>query len=126
MKFDHPSIVIESPAPGHFVIRGHNPRPVFIEEVGTVVPPQECYISPEVPTEALLAIVSERTPAGAPVADLLSRVKEAVREKAVGLKALAEQLGVEPEAIAALEGGEITIGETGPKWVKLNHEGGDE
>lgn len=127
MNFDHPTIVIESPAPGHYLIKGHNPRPVLIEDVGHVVPPGEVYISPEVPTEALLAIIEARGDSAKPdTGDLLSRVKAACADKAVQLKALAEHLGVEPAEIAALEGDEITIGDTGPKWVKLKNEGGAE
>lgn len=124
MKFDHPTIVIESPAPGHYIIKGHNPRPVYIEDVGHVVPPAEGYISPEVPTEALLAIIAARGESEKP-GDLLSRVKVSCADKAVQLKALAEQLGVTPEEIAALEGPEISVGDTGPKWVKLKNEGGE-
>lgn len=66
MNYQHPTIKIETPAPGHFVIIGHAPKTVFIEEVGHVVPHAECYITPEVPSEALIAVLKERgdLPAG--------------------------------------------------------------
>lgn len=60
MKFEHPTIKIEEPAAGHYVILGHNPRSVFIEGEGHVVPPHECYIAPEVPDDALLAVLEDR------------------------------------------------------------------
>lgn len=126
MKFNHPTVIIEEPAPGHFVIKGHNPQSVFIEDVGHVVPPGDCFIPKEVPTEALLAIIEARTPDKLEPADLLARVKESLKDKAVQLKQLAEQLGVTPEEITALDGPEISVGDTGPKWVKLKNEGGAE
>jgi hypothetical protein len=57
VKFEHPSIVVEQPAPGHYAIRGHNPGTVFIEGEGHVVPPDVCYITPQVPSELLIAIL---------------------------------------------------------------------
>ena len=60
IKFNHDKVVIEEPAPGHFLIRGHAPRPVFVEGEGHVVPPETCYVAPEVPSEALLAILEAR------------------------------------------------------------------
>lgn len=60
MKYKHPTITVTEPAPGHFAIEGHNPRSVFIEGEGHVVPPGTCYISPEIPNELLAAIIEER------------------------------------------------------------------
>jgi len=60
MTYPHPHIVVTSPAPGHYAITGHKPAPIFIEDVGHVVPPMECYISPEIPDDLLLNILEER------------------------------------------------------------------
>lgn len=50
------------------MIKGHAPRGVFVEDVGHVVPPEVCYVSPEVPSEALIAILKERDKANAEAA----------------------------------------------------------
>jgi hypothetical protein len=60
MNYEHPSIVIDQPAAGHYVIYGHHPQPARNEEGQTVVPLQQCYITPEVPSDALMAILQER------------------------------------------------------------------
>jgi hypothetical protein len=60
MKYEHPSIVIDQPAAGHYVIYGHHPQPAKNVEGQTVVPLQQCYITPEVPGDALIAILEER------------------------------------------------------------------
>jgi hypothetical protein len=60
INFEHPSIVVEQPAPGHYAIRGHNPGTTFVEGVGHVVPPDTCYITPQVPSELLIAILQDR------------------------------------------------------------------
>jgi hypothetical protein len=60
MKYEHPSIVIDQPAAGHYVIYGHHPQPAKNEEGQTVVPLQQCYITREVPSDALIAILQER------------------------------------------------------------------
>jgi hypothetical protein len=60
MNYEHPSIVIDQPATGHYVIYGHHPQPARNEEGQTVVPLQQCYITPEVPSDALVAILQER------------------------------------------------------------------
>lgn len=57
--YEHPSIVVEQPAPGHFVIRGHNPANVT-SAAGQIVPLRECYITEEIPTDLLLAILEDR------------------------------------------------------------------
>src|SRR6187402_580029 len=59
MKYEHPTISIERSAPGHYIIRGHAPQPVLTEH-GHLVPPPECYLAPEIPREALLAILEDR------------------------------------------------------------------
>lgn len=59
MKFEHPTVVIDTPAEGHYVIKGHAPRPALTES-GYLVPPDTVYISPECPTEALEAIIADR------------------------------------------------------------------
>lgn len=59
MKYDHPNIAIEVPAPGHFIITGYPCKSVLTES-GHVVPPPACYISPEIPTDLLEAIIAER------------------------------------------------------------------
>ena len=63
MKYTHPTIAIDRPAPGHYIISGHAPQPVFVPESGHVVPPRQCYISPEVPSEALQAVLDDRAEA---------------------------------------------------------------
>lgn len=60
MKYTHPTITIDRPAPGHYIISGHAPQPVFLPDAGHLVPPRQCYISPEVPSDALQAVLDER------------------------------------------------------------------
>lgn len=60
LKFEHPTVEIQTPAPGHFVIVGHNPASIMVPDVGHVVPSRECYVSPEVPSDALVAVLNER------------------------------------------------------------------
>lgn len=91
MNYNHPSIVIETPAPGHFVIRGHNPKSVFIDKVGHVVPPDECYITPEVPSEALVAILEERGVSLGDAGEELSRSLEAAKARIAELEAQAAE-----------------------------------
>jgi hypothetical protein len=64
MTYHHPTIRIEQPAPGHYVISGHNPASVLVPETGHVVPLGQCYIPPELPSEVLLAIIADRGDAG--------------------------------------------------------------
>ena len=86
MNYQHPSIVIETPAPGHFVIRGHKPKNVFIEKIGHVVPLDECYITPEVPSEALIAILEERGVSLGDAGEELSRSLEAAKARIAELE----------------------------------------
>ena len=60
MNYHHPSIRVEQPAPGHYVITGHNPASVLVPETGHIVPLAQCYIPPELPSDVLLAIVADR------------------------------------------------------------------
>lgn len=60
MNYRHPAITIDQPAPGHYVISGHKPKSVFLPDIGHIVPLSPCYITPEVPTDALLAIIADR------------------------------------------------------------------
>ena len=65
MKYQHPTISLDQPVPGQYIITGHAPAAYFIEEVGHVVPGQECHITPEIPSELLQAILDERDETGA-------------------------------------------------------------
>ena len=49
------------PAPGHYVISGHNPRTSILDNGSRVVPPDFTYISPELPSEVLEMILEERS-----------------------------------------------------------------
>lgn len=64
MNYHHPTIRIEQPAPGHYVIFGHEPASVLVPDVGHVVPLGQCYIPPELPSEVLLAIIADRGDSG--------------------------------------------------------------
>lgn len=115
MKYEKNNIIVVSPAEGHYSITGHNPRPVFVEDVGHIVPPETCYISPEVPSDLLLKIVQERVgdhPAAAVIGDALKSLDALVVEKLKRgrkpkAKAPAEPATTEPPAfdINATEGG---------------------
>jgi hypothetical protein len=59
MKYDHPSIRIDTPIEGHYVIQGHNPKSI-LTETGHVVPIRECYITDEIPDDTLEAILEDR------------------------------------------------------------------
>ncbi len=59
MKYKHASIRIETPVEGHYIIHGHNPAPV-LTDAGHVVPMRECYITDEIPDEALEAVLQDR------------------------------------------------------------------
>lgn len=68
MKYQHPKVVIEQPAPGHYILKGHTPRSVFIEGEGRLCPPDFVHITPEVPTDALEAIIEDRREKSFPAA----------------------------------------------------------
>lgn len=55
----YPNLIIDTPAPGHYVIYGHKPQPVETDE-GRVVPLDQCYITDGIPSELLLDIIKER------------------------------------------------------------------
>lgn len=59
MKYEHPTIQCETPAPGHYLISGHAPRPVLLA-AGYLVPPGTVHISPELPSALLRAILEDR------------------------------------------------------------------
>jgi|GEM_PF-3335617 len=59
MKYEHPTIHCETPAPGHYLIHGHAPRPVLLG-TGYLVPPGTVHISPELPSAVLRAILEDR------------------------------------------------------------------
>lgn len=139
MKYDHPNITVEEPKPGAFIIAGHRPATIFIPEVGHYAPPGECYIGPEIPADLLRAIadikdgkaaplnvqpiVVQPGDAGAPGTtgeigelSLAERVCNVLAEGNVRIVDLAERLGVDVDAIKAIDG--VQIGHAG--WVKLN------
>lgn len=140
MKYDHPNITVEEPKPGAFIIAGHRPAAFFIPEVGHYAPPGECYIGPEIPADLLRAIADAKDggrPAapvevpplvvlpGAPGAtgetgaiSLAERVRNVLAEGNVRLADLAERLGVDVEAIKAIDGDGFHVAHAG--WVKLN------
>jgi hypothetical protein len=57
--YEHPTIAVAQPAPGHYVITGHNPGAVQTAE-GQIVPLRECYITPEIPTDLIVQILEDR------------------------------------------------------------------
>lgn len=59
-NYEHPTIVVEFPAPGHYSIRGLPQQSVFVEGEGHIVAPDICYISPAVPDDVLEAILRDR------------------------------------------------------------------
>lgn len=139
MKYDHPTILVEEPKPGAFIISGHRPAAIFIPDVGHYVPPIECCIPSEIPADLLRAIADAKdggqgnvpTPVAPAVDDdgetggavsLAERVCNVLAEGNVRLADLAERLGVEADAIKAVAGQGFELGHAG--WVKLNA-GGD-
>ncbi len=59
-SYHHPTLAVDSPAEGHYVLTGLPQQSVFIEGEGTVVAPQLCYISPAVPDDFLEAVLRDR------------------------------------------------------------------
>lgn len=57
---ENPSVIIEEPSPGSFVISGHNPQNTLNESGEHVIPIRECYVDSSVPTSALLHVLAER------------------------------------------------------------------
>lgn len=84
MKTEHPNLVISTPAPGHFVVSGHNPSSVFIEGEGHVVPMSTCYITPEIPTDVLLRIAATRAEEGSSLSDAITRAIEVLEDADAG------------------------------------------
>lgn len=139
----HPSVEISEPSPGAFVITGHRPKSVFIEGEGYVVPPSECFISPEVPTSALLHVLEARgfefanpeedgatnaTEPQEPIGHrgLSDRVVEALNSNGgtarIGI--LSEMLNATADEIKAAAGASYGIASGG--WVKVKSEGGEQ
>jgi hypothetical protein len=130
MKYDHPNITVEEPKPGAFIIAGHRPATIYIPEVGHYAPPGECYIGPEIPADLLRAIADTKdgnivVQPGEPGTtgeigelSLAERVCNVLAEGNVRIVDLAERLGVDLEAIKAIDGDGFHIGHAG--WVKLN------
>ena len=139
MKYTHPNLIIVEPAPGHYVIRGHNPRSVPTDD-GLVVPLDQCYITPEVPSEVLLAILADRgtvnhqPPSNDPsVTDehhgasgpsgILYRIQLVLANGPSRIRDLADAVGCTVEDIKSLDGQGFTIGNGG--WIKLIVEEGE-
>ncbi len=133
MKYEHDTVTINEPAPGHYVIGGFRPKPIFIPKVGHVCPQEELHISPEVPTSALVAIIQARsaaalpepasttggTPTGEPPAHL-AEILSALATGATRIGDLADALGIDKDAIKALDGQGFHVASGG--WCKLNEE----
>ena len=120
MKITHPKLIIDQPAPGHYVIRGHNPRPVPTDD-GLVVPLDQCYITDEVPSEVLLAILADRGDSG-PDGDqgpsgILDAILGVLANGTSRIRDLADAVGCTVEDIKSLDGQGFTIGNGG--WIKL-------
>lgn len=135
MKYDHPTIRVEEPKPGAFIISGHRPASFFIPDVGHYVPPGECYISPEISADLLRAIADakdggrhdpEQTELDGQDA-LISRILGKLRDDDNGKMRLGElsaSVGATPTEVKALagQGHGFELGHAG--WVTLN-EGGE-
>ena len=145
----HGNIVIESPAPGHFVILGHCPASVQTDG-GLVVPLDVCYITPEIPSDVLREIVNLReggTPSSTvapevasgpegeagdvgPIGEpgirmgILDLILNALQGGSVRIRDLADSVGCTVEDIKELDGQGFSIGQAG--WVKLNATEGEE
>lgn len=107
MHFEnYPHIIVDQPAPGHYVIRGHHPRNAQVEGEGVVVPLQECYITDEVPTEVLKEVIAARE---------YSRKRDEKRDGKTKTKAPAFEQAVEDGTIERhgswYKYGEITLGQ---------------
>lgn len=136
----NPNVIITEPAPGNFVILGHRPQSRFVEGEGHIVPSQSSEIPQEVPTSALLWILSRRgvnvgaqvevvkgaaTPVFEPAKESLSGgifvgVEDAViavlNGETVRIAKLSEMTGFSPEEIKASSGNKYEIASGG--WVK--------
>lgn len=139
MKYHHPTISVEEPKPGTFIISGHRPSVIYIPDVGHYVPPAECCIPAEIPADLLRAIADAKDgkPAGVPEiqteqepgsqSDLLLRILGKLREDDNGkmrLGDLSAAVGATPTEVKALagQGHGFELGHAG--WVTLN-EGGE-
>lgn len=130
MKYEHPNLAVSSPAPGHHVISGLPICRVQTDD-GMVVAPDHCYISPNVPTEFLEAVIADRKGESAKGSGessegnaLRDSIVGALKDGAVRIGDLAEVLGVTVEDIKALDGQGFEVARAG--WCKLLIEEGAE
>jgi hypothetical protein len=145
----NPNVIITEPAPGNFVILGHNPQTRFVEDEGYIVPSRMSEIPQEVPTSALMWILNQRgvnvgaqvevvkgaaTPVFEPAKESLNepvgstlmlpaRVVELIKasESAIRLSAAAVTLGVPAGLISDAAGIDFEIASGG--WLKLIEKG---
>ncbi len=139
MDYDHPTLKVSSPAPGHYVIEGLPSASTSTEE-GRLVHPLTVHIPPALPSDLLLAIVEDRgDKAGARLVELEDEagvVKDSYGHgfvdtivdhlKANGptrIRDLAAAVGVEVDDVKAHAGNGYELGSAG--WVKLKKEGGE-
>lgn len=143
----NPNVVITEPAPGNFVIVGHNPQNRFVEGEGHIVPSRASEIPQEVPTSALLWILNQRgvnvgaqvevvkgaaTPVFEPAKESLENataeggksipeiVLNALNGETIRIAKLAEMTGISAEVIKDFAGDKYEIASGG--WVKPKNE----
>jgi hypothetical protein len=129
MKIEHPNLVIESPAPGHYVIIGLPSGSTQTEE-GRLVHPEVVHITPDVPDDVLLAIIEDRKLA--PVAEVPldgyaeDRIIAALQDKPLRVNDLASTVSVSANDIKllAIVSNRFEISGGWAKLVKLT-EGGE-
>ena len=145
MQYDHPTLKVSSPAPGHYVIEGLPSASTSTEE-GRLVHPLTVHIPPALPSDLLLAIVEDRgDKAGARLVELedeaggdkgseevepgegadYMRICRVLGEQGgtMRIRDLATAAGVEVDFIKANAGKHFELGSAG--WVKLKQEGGE-
>jgi hypothetical protein len=79
MKIEHPSIQVETLAPGVHVITGHKPVVVHTEK-GIFTPSEALHITPELPSEVLQAILDDRGDAPEPTFKAAGNFDSAINE----------------------------------------------
>jgi hypothetical protein len=60
MKYQHASITVEQPAPGHYSVNGLPANSYYKEGEGHIVAPNTLYVGPNVPDELLETILADR------------------------------------------------------------------
>jgi hypothetical protein len=118
MKIEHPNLVIESPAAGHYIITGLQSGSTQTEE-GRLVHPTAVHISPEVPSEVLLAIVEDRKTSAVAVplaGDAEDLIVAALQEKPLRVGDLSIKTGVPTDDIKSLAGSRFEIA---GGWAKV-------